>query len=169
MNANTTLFLLPSVFVDVGDNLVMADDVVTPSNPLVVVVDKEKLEKAMLDRTPLDEVALEVNVSQWSREEEPSRRMVRTPINRSVWDRRLSPNPYALAIYLEFVPVRGAVLERFEECQCEDDDVRLHCRTWVPSDGHYRWLRGPINPLPMERRAEYLARTFHHILDFLQL
>jgi hypothetical protein len=36
-------------------------------------------------------------------------------------------------------------------------------------DGHYRWLRGPINPLPLEHRAEYLARTIRRILEFLQL
>jgi len=92
-----------------------------------------------------------------------------TRVDRSAWDRRLSPNPHALAIYLEFVPTCGAAPERFEECPCEDDDVRFHCRTWVPGDGHYHWLRGPINPLPMEHRAKYLARTFRHILDFLQL
>jgi hypothetical protein len=128
----------------------MADDVVTPSNPPVAPVDRDKLEEATLDGTPLDEVALEVNVSQRPREEEPSRRVVCTRVNRSVWDCRLSPNPHALAIYLKFVPAGGAVLERFEECQCEDDDVRFHCQTWVPGDGHYYWLRGPINPLPME-------------------
>ncbi len=79
------------------------------------------------------------------------------------------PNPHALTIYLEFVHARGAAPKRFENCQCEDDDVRLHCRTWVPGDGHYRWLRGPINPLSMEHRAEYLARTIRRILEFLQL
>jgi len=42
------------------------------------------------------------------------------------WDRQLSSNPHALAIYLEFVPACGAALKRFEECQCEDDNVRLH-------------------------------------------
>ncbi len=52
---------------------------------------------------------------------------MRTRVDRLAWDRRLSPNPHALAIYLEFVPVRGAAPERFEESQCEDDDVRLHC------------------------------------------
>jgi hypothetical protein len=62
------LFFLPSVFVNVGDNLVMADDVVTPSNPPVATVDKEKFEEATLDGTPLDEVVFEVNVSQWPRE-----------------------------------------------------------------------------------------------------
>jgi hypothetical protein len=147
----------------------MADDVATLSNPPVAPVDRDKLEETTFDGTPLDEVALEVNVSQQPHEEEPSRRVVRTRIDRSVWDRRLSPNPHALAIYLEFVPTRGAAPERFEKCQCEDDDVRLHCRTWVPGDGHYRWLRGPINPLPMEHQAEYHARTIRRILDFLQL
>ncbi len=95
--------------------------------------------------------------------------MVRTRVDRSAWDRQLSPNPHALTIYLEFVPACGVVPERFEECQCGDDNVRLHCRTWVPGDGPYRWLRGPINPLPMEHRVEYLVRTIRHILDFLQL
>jgi hypothetical protein len=80
------LFLLPFVFVDASDNLVMADDVATPSNLLVATVDKEKLEEATLDGTFLNEVALEVNVSQWSCEEEPSRRVVRTRVDRSAWD-----------------------------------------------------------------------------------
>jgi hypothetical protein len=84
---STTLFLLPSVFVDAGDNLVMADDVATPSNPPVATVDKEEFEEATLDETPLDEVALEVNVSQRSREEEPSRGVVRTQVDHSAWDR----------------------------------------------------------------------------------
>jgi hypothetical protein len=110
-----------------------------------------------------------VNVFQQSRKEEPSRRVVRTWVVRSAWDRRLAPNPHALSIYLEFIPARRAAPERFKECQWEDDDVRLHCRTWVPGDGHYRWLRGLINPLPMEHWAEYLARTIRRILEFLQL
>jgi len=97
------------------------------------------------------------------------RQVVRTRVDCSAWDRRLFPNSRALAIYLEFIPAFGAALERFKECQCEDDDVRLHCQMWVPDDGHYHWLRGPINPLPMEHQAEYLARTIRHILDFLQL
>ncbi len=60
----------------------MADDVITPSNLLVAPIDKEKLEEA-----PLDEVALKVNVSQRSYEEEPFRRMVCTQVVRSAWDR----------------------------------------------------------------------------------
>jgi hypothetical protein len=55
---------------------------------------------------------------------------VRTQVDRSALDRQLSLNPHALAIYLKFVPPRGAAPKRFEECQCEDDDVRLHCQTW---------------------------------------
>ncbi len=120
----STTFL---VFVDAGENLVMADDVAMPLNPPVSLVEKEKLEK-----TPFN-----MNVSQWSHEEEPSRRVVRTRVDRSAWDRWLSPNLHALTIYLEFVLACGATPERFEECQCEDDNVHLHCRTWVPDDGHY--------------------------------
>ncbi len=54
--------------VDAGENLVMADDVATPSDPPVAPIEKEELEEASLD----------VNVSQRSCEEESSRRMVHT-------------------------------------------------------------------------------------------
>jgi hypothetical protein len=64
------------VFVDAGENLVMADDVTTPSNPLVSLIKKEELEEAPLD----------LNVSQRSREEKISRRVVRTRVDRSAWD-----------------------------------------------------------------------------------
>jgi hypothetical protein len=37
------------VFVDAGDNLVMADDVATPSNPPVSLVEKEEFEETPLD------------------------------------------------------------------------------------------------------------------------
>jgi hypothetical protein len=56
------------VFVDASENLVMADDVVTPLNPLVSLIEKEELEEAPFD----------VNVFQRSCEEEPSRRVMRT-------------------------------------------------------------------------------------------
>ncbi len=105
------------VFVDVGENLVMADDVATPLNLPVTPIKEEELEEAPLD----------VNVSQRLCEKKPSRRVVHTQVDRLVWDRQMSPNPHALAIYLEFVPAHGAAPERFEKCQCEDDDVRFHC------------------------------------------
>jgi hypothetical protein len=81
----------------------MADDDVTPSNPLVAPIQQEELEEALLD----------LNVSQRPHEEEPPRIVVRTQVDRSVWDHRLSPNPHALTIYLEFVPARGAAPKRF--------------------------------------------------------
>jgi len=56
------------VFIDVGENLVMAGDLATPSNPPISLVEKEELEEASLD----------VNVSQWSCEKDSSRRVVRT-------------------------------------------------------------------------------------------
>jgi len=46
----------------------MADDVATPSNPLVAPVEQEELKKAPLD----------MNVFQRLREEEPPRRVVHT-------------------------------------------------------------------------------------------
>ncbi len=137
----------------------MADDDATPLIPPVAPIQQEELKEAPRD----------LDVSQRPREEEPPRRVVRIRVARSVWDCQLSPNPHALAIYLEFVPAHGVAPKRFEECQCEDDDVRLHCRMWVPGDGHYRWLRGPINPLPLEHRTEYLACTIRRILEFLEL
>ncbi len=108
-----------SIFVDVGEILVMVDDVAMPSNLPVALVEQEELEEASFD----------MNVSQRPREKKPSRQVVCTGIDRSAWDRRMFPNPHALTIYLKFVPTRGAAPKRFEECQCEDDDVRLHCRT----------------------------------------
>jgi hypothetical protein len=132
-------------FSDASENLVMADDVVMHSNPPVAPIEEEELEEALLD----------MNVFRWSRKKESSRRVVRTRIDCWVWDRQMCPNPHALAIYLEFFLARGTALRRFEECQCEDDDVRLHCRTWVPDDDHYHWLRGPISPFPMEHHPSH--------------
>ncbi len=84
----------------------MADDDATPSNPPVAPVQQEELEEA----------PFALNVSQRPREEELARTVVRIQVDRSIWDRQLFPNPHALAIYLEFVPARGAAPERFEEC-----------------------------------------------------
>jgi len=86
--------------------LVMANDDTMPSNPLVAPVQQKELEEAPLD----------LNVSQRPCEEKPPRRVMRTQVVRSVWDRRLFPNPCALAIYLEFVPARGTAPKRFEKC-----------------------------------------------------
>ncbi len=68
----------------------MANDVSTPLNPPGALVEKEELEEALLA----------MNVFQWSKEEELSRRMVRTQVDRSAWDHQLPPNPHALVIYL---------------------------------------------------------------------
>jgi hypothetical protein len=65
------------VFVDASENLIMANDVVTSLNLLISLIEKEELEE-----TPLD-----VNVSQWSRKKEPFKKVVRTRVDRSTWDR----------------------------------------------------------------------------------
>jgi sporulation-control protein spo0M len=68
------LFRLPFwFFVDAGEDLVMADDVVMPSNPLVALVENEKLEETSLD----------VNISQRPHDKESFERMVCTRVDRS--------------------------------------------------------------------------------------
>jgi hypothetical protein len=54
------------VFVDTGEDLIMADDAVTPLNPLITHVEKEELQEPPLD----------VNVSQRSHNEESFEKMV---------------------------------------------------------------------------------------------
>jgi hypothetical protein len=54
----------------------MADDVATPSNPLVAPVEQEEFEEA-----PLDMI-----ISQRSCEEKPPERVVRIRVDRSAWD-----------------------------------------------------------------------------------
>ncbi len=68
------------VFVDAGEDSIMADDAVTPSNPVVTPIEEEEFEETSLD----------VNVSQRSCEEEPFQRVVRTQVDHSTWDHQLS-------------------------------------------------------------------------------
>jgi hypothetical protein len=42
-------FNYPSVFIDVGENLVMVDDVIRPSNLLVAPIEKEELKETLLN------------------------------------------------------------------------------------------------------------------------
>jgi hypothetical protein len=51
-------------FVDASENLVIADDVTMPSNLPVALVEKEKLEDALLNEAPLDKTPLDINVFQ---------------------------------------------------------------------------------------------------------
>jgi hypothetical protein len=56
------------VFVDANENLVMANDVVMPSNFLVALVEKEEFEETLFD----------MNVSQRLCDEKPFEKMVHT-------------------------------------------------------------------------------------------
>jgi hypothetical protein len=56
------------VFGNASEDSIMADDVVTPSNPPIAPVEKEELEETLLD----------VNVFQQSRDEELFKRVVCT-------------------------------------------------------------------------------------------
>jgi hypothetical protein len=68
-----------------------------------------------------------------------------------MWDRPPSPlNVSTLTIYLMFVPIFQDCQGRSAKCLAENDDVHLFSKTWVSNDGHYCWLKGSINNLPME-------------------
>jgi hypothetical protein len=56
-------------------------------------------------------------------------RVVDTQVAQSVWDHQVSPNLGVLAIYLELVPTFKNKDERFDECQCENDNIRFFSLT----------------------------------------
>ncbi len=78
------------VFVDVNEDLVMTDDAIVLSNPLVAPIKEEELEETSFD----------VNVSQRSCDKKPFERVVCIRVDRSAWDRQLFPNSHALVICL---------------------------------------------------------------------
>jgi len=82
---------------------------------------------------------------------------------------RVSPYLCVLAIYLELVFAFRNKAKRFDECQCEDDNICFFPRTYVLSDGHYRWLKGLVIMLSMEHWAKYFVRTIHRLIEFLLL
>ncbi len=64
------------VFINAGEDSIMADNVIMPSNPPITPVEEDELEEAPLD----------VNVSQQSHKEDPFRKVVRIRVDRSTWD-----------------------------------------------------------------------------------
>ncbi len=68
--------ITPLVFVNAGEDSVMADDVVMPSTPIVAPIEEEELEETQLD----------VNVSKQSCAEEPLEIVVCTRVDRLAWD-----------------------------------------------------------------------------------
>jgi hypothetical protein len=81
------------------------------------------------------------------------RKVVRIQVVQSVWDRRVSFNPGVLAIYLKLVPTFENKARRFDECQCENDNIPLFSLTWVLSNGHYHWLNGLINLMSIKHKV----------------
>jgi hypothetical protein len=131
-----------------------------------------ELETTLIDEECLVDVKvemLELNLTQSSKHKEESTLKVVCPkMDRSVWDHPPPPlNVNTLTIYLEFVPIFQDHPGRFVECLAKNDNVHLFLRTWVISDGHYRWFKNLINNLPMEQQVDYVTCTIHTILDSL--
>jgi hypothetical protein len=61
-------FSYPSIFLNVREILVMANDVVTPLNPLIALVEQKDIE----------EISFDMNVSQRPHEVKSSKRVVHT-------------------------------------------------------------------------------------------
>jgi hypothetical protein len=103
-----------------------------------------------------------MNVSQWSHEEEPFRRMVRTRIDRLAWDHWLSLNPHPLTIYLEFVPTHGAALERRMSMW------RWRCSSsWSNLGSRWRPLSLATRPnQPPSHGASNRILSLHHLSHF---
>jgi hypothetical protein len=115
---------------------------------------------------------LELSLTQLSKHEEKlALKIMRPRVDQSVrlvWDHPpLPPNVSTLTIYLKFGLDFQICLGKFIECLAGNDDVCLFLRTWVPSDGHYRWLKGQVNNLPIKQRINYVVCTICKILDFL--
>jgi hypothetical protein len=131
----------------------MADDVATPLNPLVALVEKEKFEDALLDKTPLD-----INGFQWSHEKEPSRRVVRTQVNRKlgIVDCLLThmPNQFIWSLFLLVEPRHKGL---------KSVNVKTTMFVLIVELGFL------MMAIIAGYRAEYLVRTICCILDFLQL
>jgi len=79
----------------------------------------------------------------------------------------VSLNSHTFATYLELVLALGTRLERFYDCQCEDDHIRFFYRTWVLCDGHSRWFKGSINLLLMEQKVVCFVYTIRQLIKFL--
>jgi hypothetical protein len=81
----------------------------------------------------------------------------------------ISPNFRTLVILLQIDPAFGDEPKTVYEGCYKIEDTSIFAWSSIPSVGHYRWLRGLIRRLPPNSKADYLARTIRHILNFLQL
>jgi hypothetical protein len=85
------------------------------------------------------------------------------------WYYCISPNFRTLVILLQIDPISGDELETICEGCYETKNASIFAWSSIPSVGHYHWLRGLIQQLPFNSKANYLVRTIRPILDFLQL
>jgi hypothetical protein len=127
---------------------------------------------AQPNEKPPPESSLDLTLTQHHRDEEPKPREVRARLEVEpprAWYYRISPNSRTLVILLQVDPASGDKPETVCEGYYETEDTSIFTWSLVLGVGHYRWLRGPIRPLPPNCKADYLVRTIRRILDFLQL
>lgn len=101
----------------------------------------------------------------------PSQASKRPRLNHQ-WYGNLQPSARALVILLQVGSMEPGSKELTFEGSFEglNDDQYSYCLKPVKgSNGHQRWLEGPVNLLAKEDRAEYVALTVQRILKFLQV
>ncbi len=79
------------------------------------------------------------------------------------------PNSRTLVILLQVDIASNDEPETIYEGYYETEDTSIFTWSSVPGIGHYRQLHSSIHQLPPNSKADYLVRTIHRILDFLQL
>jgi hypothetical protein len=127
---------------------------------------------AQANKEPPLKTFLDLTLTQHPRDEEPKPREVRTHLEVEpprAWYYRILLNSRTLVILLQVDPASGDEPETICEGCYEIEDISIFTWSSIPGVGHYRWLRGPIHPLPLNSKADYLVHTIRHILDFLQL
>jgi hypothetical protein len=127
---------------------------------------------AQANEEPPPESSLDLTLTQHPRDEEPKPREVRARLEVEpprAWYYCISPNSHTLVILLQVDLAFGDEPETVCEGCYETEDTSIFAWSSVPGVGHYRWLCGPIRRLPPNSKADYLVRTIHRILNFLQL
>jgi hypothetical protein len=111
---------------------------------------------------PTLELSLDLTLTQHPHDEEPESREVRARLEGDsprAWYYRISPNSRTLVILLQVNLASSDEPEIVYEGCYETKDTSIFAWFSIHGVGHYRWLRSPIRQLPLNSKADYLART----------
>jgi hypothetical protein len=125
---------------------------------------------AQANEEPPSESSLDLTLTQHPRDKELKPQEVRVRLEVEpprTWYYRISPNSHTLVILLQVDPASDDEPKTVCEGCYEIEDTSIFAWSSIPGIGHYRWLRGPIRRLTLNKKVDYLVRTIRRILDFL--